>query len=82
MHDIPHRGAPLYYDGDMVEPGIISLAPVALAIGLALKTRQIVSSLGAGVLLAALILKSFNPWDALVYTVDPLLLDAIANRDQ
>lgn len=81
VHVIPHRWAPLYYDGDMVEPGIISLAPVALAIGLALKTRQIVSSLGAGVLLAALILKSFNPWDALVYTVDPLLLDAIANRD-
>ncbi len=65
----------------MVEPGILSLAPVALAIGLALKTRQIVSSLGAGVLLAALILKSWNPWDALIYTVDPLLLDAIANRD-
>lgn len=65
----------------MVEPGIISLAPVALAIGLALKTRQIVSSLGAGVLLAALILNSWNPWEALVYTVDPLLLDAIANRD-
>ena len=65
----------------MVEPGIISLAPVALAIGLALKTRQIVSSLGAGVLLASLILKSWNPWDALIYTVDPLLLDAIADRD-
>ena len=65
----------------MVEPGILSLAPVALAIGLALKTRQIISSLGAGVLLASLILQSWNPWKALVYTVDPLLLDAIADRD-
>ena len=65
----------------MHEPGLLSLAPVALAIGLALKTRQIVTSLAAGVLLAALILQSWNPWSALTYAVDPLLLDAIADRD-
>ena len=65
----------------MHEYGIISLAPVVVAIGLALKTRQIVLSLGAGVLLAALILQEWNPWDALIYTVDPLILDAIADRD-
>ena len=65
----------------MHEYGPLSLLPVALAIFLALKTRQIVLSLGAGVALAALILQSWNPWSALVYTVDPLLLDAIADRD-
>jgi Na+/H+ antiporter NhaC len=65
----------------MHEYGLLSLLPIALAIGLALRTRQIVLSLGAGVAVAALILKSWNPWAALIYTVDPLLLDAIADRD-
>ena len=65
----------------MTEPNIISLAPVILAIGLALWTRQVLIALGAGVLLAALILCGFSPWDALVYVVDPLLIDAIADRD-
>jgi Na+/H+ antiporter NhaC len=65
----------------MHEYGLLSLAPVVVAIGLALKTRQIVLSLGAGVFLSALILQGWNPWAALVYTVDPLILDAIADRD-
>ena len=65
----------------MTEYGLLSLLPIGLAIGLALKTRQIILSLGAGVLSASLILKNWNPWEAIIYTVDPLILDAIADRD-
>jgi Na+/H+ antiporter NhaC len=65
----------------MEDYGLLSLAPIALTIGLALRTRQIVLALAAGVGLAALILKSWNPWAALITVVDPLLLDAIADRD-
>ena len=65
----------------MNDPNVFSLAPVLLAIGLALWTRQVIISLGSGVLLAALILCDLQPWSAIVYVVDPLLLDAIADRD-
>jgi Na+/H+ antiporter NhaC len=65
----------------MHDYGLLSLLPVALAIFLALRTRQIILSLGAGVVVAALIINNWKPWAALVYTVDPLILDAIANRD-
>ncbi len=61
--------------------GWMSLAPIVMAIGLALWTKQIILSLGAGVLLAALIIQGGQPWDALIYTVDPLIVDAIADRD-
>ena len=65
----------------MTDYGLLSLLPIVLAIGLALKTRQIILSLGVGVFSASLILKGWNPWEAIVYTVDPLVLDAIADRD-
>ena len=65
----------------MTDYGLLSLLPIVLAIGLALKTRQIILSLGVGVFSASLILKGWNPWEAVVYTVDPLILDAIADRD-
>ena len=52
----------------MTEYGLLSLLPIGLAIGLALKTR-IILSLGAGVLSASLILKNWNPWEAIIYTV-------------
>jgi Na+/H+ antiporter NhaC len=61
--------------------GILSLAPIVVAIGLALSTKEIILSLGAGVLCAALIIQGGHPWDALIYTVDPLIVDAIADRD-
>ena len=65
----------------MNEPTILSLTPVLLAIGLALWARQVLIALGSGVLLAALLLTQWNPWSALVYTVDPLIIDAAADRD-
>ncbi|NOY24495.1 MAG: Na+/H+ antiporter NhaC family protein [Oligoflexia bacterium] len=65
----------------MSDPGPLTLLPVILAVGLTLWTRQVVLSLGAAVFSAALLLEGLHPWSALVHTVDPLLLDAIADRD-
>lgn len=61
--------------------GLLSLVPVAVAIALALWTRQVVISLFLGTFTAALIFVGGSPWAALVHVVDPLLLDAIADRD-
>ncbi len=65
----------------MTDPTALSLTPVIVAIGLALATRQVVPSLLAGTVSAALIIEGGDPWQALVHTVDPLILDAIADRD-
>ncbi len=61
--------------------GLLSLLPVAVAIGLALWTRQVVLSLFLGTFTAALVAHGFVPWTALAGVIDPLLLDAIADRD-
>ena len=61
--------------------GLLSLLPVVVAIGLALWTRQVVLSLFVGTFSAALVYAGGAPWDALVRVVDPLLLDAMADRD-
>lgn len=58
-----------------------SLLPVLLAVGLSIGTRHVVLSLGAGVLCAALLLQGGDPFAALVYAADTLVLDAIADKD-
>ena len=65
----------------MQEPSILSLLPIAVAIGLALWTRQVVLSLYSGVLVAALLVTGGVPWAALVQSIDPWMLDAMADRD-
>ena len=64
-----------------MEPGIISLLPIAIAIGLALLTRQVLLSLFGGLLTGALLVNGGAPAAALLHTVDPWLLDALADRD-
>ncbi|RME24943.1 MAG: Na+/H+ antiporter NhaC family protein [Deltaproteobacteria bacterium] len=64
-----------------MHPGPLSLLPVVVAVALTLWTRQVVLSLGASVFVGALLLQGGDPWAALVHTVDPLVLDAIADRD-
>jgi len=64
-----------------MEPGLISLLPIAVAIGLALLTRQVLLSLFCGLLSGALLLNGGAPGAALLHTVDPWLLDALADRD-
>ena len=60
--------------------GPASLLPVLLAITLALWTRQVLISLGAGLLAGAALLVGLRPHTALLTAVDPLILDAIADR--
>lgn len=64
-----------------MEPGPLTLLPVLVAVALTLWTRQVVLSLGASVFIAALLVEGGQIWPALVHAVDPLLLDAIADRD-
>ena len=64
-----------------MEPGLLSLIPIVVAIGLALITRQVLLSLFSGLLSAALLLHGGSLWSALMHTVDPWLLDALADRD-
>ena len=47
-----------------MEFGVLSLLPAVLAIILAIVTKQVLLSLGAGIILGALILNGFNPVDA------------------
>jgi Na+/H+ antiporter NhaC len=52
--------------------GPLSLLPVLLAIGLALWTRQVLVSLGAGLLMGAALLVGLRPHAAVLAVVDPL----------
>lgn len=62
-------------------PSFLSLLPPIIAIALALLLRQVVVSLFAGVYLGALITGGFDPFAALLRTVDHYLVDALASRD-
>ncbi len=64
-----------------MEPGLFSLLPIVVAIGLALLTRQVLLALFCGLLTAALLVNGGAPWAALLHTIDPWLLDALADRD-
>ncbi len=65
----------------MQDPGLLSLLPIIVAIGLALLTKRVVLSLFSGVLTAALVASAFHPWQALLHTADPMILDVLADRD-
>jgi hypothetical protein len=60
--------------------GPLSLLPVLLAIGLTLWTRQVLVSLGAGLLMGAALLVGLRPHAAVLAVVDPLIIDTIADR--
>ena len=61
--------------------GFVSLFPILIAVILALYTRQAVFALFCGLLSAALLLNLENPLHSFVYLIDPLVLDAIADKD-
>lgn len=61
--------------------GILSLLPAAVAIGLALWSRNVVLSLGLAVLVSALLASGGDVVGGVLHTVDPILLDALADRD-
>ena len=60
--------------------GIVSLLPVFVAVGLSLWTKRALFSLLMGVLLGALLITG-NPFSAILYVVDPLFIDSVADRD-
>jgi Na+/H+ antiporter NhaC len=62
-------------------PGWVSLLPPILAIVLALVFREVVVSLFAGVWLGCVFLTGWNPFGALLMTVDEFIAPAIANAD-
>ncbi len=57
-------------------PGILSILPPLLAIALAIVTRQVVVSLFLGVWLGATFVYGYNPFSALLRTVDSYVLNA------
>ena len=61
--------------------GILSLLPVFVAVGLSLWTKRALFSLFCGVLLGALLIVEGNPFSAILYVVDPLFIDSVADRD-
>ena len=60
--------------------GIVSLLPVFVAVGLSLWTKRALFSLLMGVLLGAILITG-NPFSAVLYVVDPLFIDSVADRD-
>ncbi|MBM75725.1 MAG: sodium:proton antiporter, partial [Proteobacteria bacterium] len=61
--------------------GFLSLVPIVLAVVLALWSKRAFFSLLIGIFSAALLIKDWNIWAAILYVVDPLLLDATASKD-
>lgn len=62
-------------------PGWFSILPPLLAIALALITHEVVSSLFLGVWLGALFLAGYNPFGAILMTIDRFIRDALADPD-
>lgn len=63
-----------------MEFGIWSLLPAVIAIILAILTKQVVLSLGAGIIIGALILSGFNPVAAFT-TISTTLIDNVADGE-
>lgn len=61
--------------------GFLSLLPVIVAVVLALWTKRALFALFCGVFTGALLISYGNPWHSLVYVIDPLFLDSVADRD-
>lgn len=62
-------------------PGWFSLLPPLLAIALALTVHEVVSSLFVGVWLGALFLSGYNPFSAVLMSIDRFVRPALADPD-
>ena len=62
-------------------PGILSLAPPLIAIGLAILFKEVLLSLFAGVWIGAMILSGFNPVSGFFIAVNDYIVQAISDRD-
>jgi Na+/H+ antiporter NhaC len=59
--------------------GFVSLIPALLTIALAIKTRNVIISLGVGALSGAIILQKYNPFQGLLYLVEKKIFDQISS---
>ncbi|MCD4782974.1 MAG: Na+/H+ antiporter NhaC family protein [Candidatus Eremiobacteraeota bacterium] len=64
-----------------VIPGILSILPPLIAIGLALAFRQVIISLFCGIWLGATFIYGFNPFTAFFRTIDTIIIHSIADTD-
>lgn len=62
-------------------PGWFSILPPLMAIALALITREVVSSLFLGIWLGALFLAGYNPFAAILMSIDRFIRPALADPD-
>jgi len=62
-------------------PGIISLAPPLIAIGLAILFKEVLISLFAGVWIGAFFLSGYNPFAGFLSTINDYVVPALADRD-
>jgi Na+/H+ antiporter NhaC len=62
-------------------PGWVSVLPPLVAIGLALAVHEVVTSLFVGIWLGAFFLAGYNPFAALLATIDRFIQPALANPD-
>ena len=60
--------------------GLLSLLPVFIAVGLSLWTKRALFIV-LWCFVGALLIKGGNPFTALLYVVDPLFIDSVADRD-
>ncbi len=61
--------------------GVLSLLPALAAIVLAFRYRNVVLALTLAAWLAATMVEGWNPIAGAIHLVDPLILDAVADRD-
>ncbi|TFB10173.1 Na+/H+ antiporter NhaC family protein [Candidatus Marinimicrobia bacterium MT.SAG.3] len=62
-------------------PGILSLAPPLIAIGLAVLFKEVLLSLFAGIWIGAVFLAGYNPISGFLVAIDKYIVPSLANKD-
>ena len=62
-------------------PGILSLAPPLIAIGLAVLFKEVLLSLFAGIWIGAVLLSGYNPISGFLVAIEKYIVPALADRD-
>ena len=62
-------------------PGILSLAPPLIAIGLAVLFKEVLLSLFAGIWIGAVFLSGYNPISGFLVAIDKYIVPSLANKD-
>ena len=62
-------------------PGVLSLAPPLIAIGLAVLFKEVLLSLFAGIWIGAILLTGYNPVSGFLVAINKYVVPALADRD-